>query len=606
MQTNSDSSNPLQLDDFLPRLIGNPVGRSVKTAIEKTLGLSYLAKNYRQLEPSSEPAQFVTNAFNLLDIDYRIISGEVAEIPSTGPVIVVANHPYGAVDGMAMIKLLSQRRKDIKVMANGLLKRIPEISDIVLSVNPYRHKQATKANMSAMRECLRWLQQGGLVFMFPAGDVSDIQLKKLSISDNEWDNKVARLALKTAATVVPVHIEGRNSAAFYLASAIHPGLKTLMLPRQIINKRGSTMNIRIGQAVTARKLQKLELHEIVSVLKLKTYLLTEQTYPAQMTSATDTNAEPIAPPIPVHLLSAEINAIRSQCLAESGDMQVYYARASQIPFVLREIGRLRETSFRLVGEGTGKSLDLDNYDRYYQQLFIWNKISQEVVGGYRLGLTDEIIRDRGLNGLYCHSLFKMQPAFFKNGPGAIELGRSFVRPEYQRSFSPLMLLWKGITRFVYKHPQYPVLFGPVSISNDYSSVSKDLMITYLKKHFNNSELCKLIKPRTPYRKLKQQQLSLSLMHNISIDDLSTLIASLEPDEKGLPILIKQYLKMSGEFLGFNRDADFGNCIDGFIRVDLRNSDKKLLDKYMGKDEASEFQSVTNSDKPHQQCGRKVL
>jgi putative hemolysin len=279
----------------------------------------------------------------------------------------------------------------------------------------------------------------------------------------------------------------------------------------------------------------------------------------------------------------------SQQLAESGSLKVFFARSAQIPWLMQELGRLRELTFRAVGEGTGKASDIDLYDSYYLHLFIWNEESREVVGAYRLGLADEIVEKYGKKGFYSHSLFRYSKRLLKAINPAIELGRSFIRPEYQRSFAPLMLLWKGIGQFVANHPRYAVLFGPVSISNDYCSVSQQLLIDFLRANNYDAELSRHIRPRKPYRgALRPIWRQAELAGMGSIDNVSELVAIQESGEKGVPVLIKQYLKLGGRLLGFNVDKDFNDCIDGLIMVDLRQTDERVLQKYMGREGAAAF------------------
>ena len=585
--------NPLSLDDIFPQLINYPLGRPIKNFLEKATGLSYLSNGYSQLNTRGQPEDFVQKAFNSLNISYDFDPTQINNIPQYGATIVVANHPYGAIDGMAMIDLLSKHRPDIKVMANGILKRIREINDIIISVNPYDNNNSRKENARAMRECILWLKQGGLIFMFPAGDVSSLQLSRLGIYDNTWDTKVARLAQKTSASIVPVHINGRNSTVFYLASAIHPRLKTLLLPRQIIKKRGSNIKIRIGRMLSSKKLSRInDVNRITDLIKYQTYQLSHKTILKQTKK---THYSDIIDAIPGYILASEINQLPEQNkLIDNGEVQVFYAIKHQIPSVMAEIARLREISFRSINEGTGKSSDVDIYDEYYTQLFIWNSQAEEIIGGYRLGLSDNIINTHKESGLYTHSLFKYKQEFIVNQKPSIELGRSFVRPEYQRSFSPLLLLWKGISQFVYQHPKYCILYGPVSISNDYCTVSKNLLITYLEKNLLNLQLSEQIKPRSPYKAPRLKNLQIPDINNISLEELSTLISSFEDDDKGIPVLIRQYLKLGGEILGFNVDTNFGDCVDGLIRVDLRQTDQNVLAKYMGKDKAVLYRAFHNS------------
>lgn len=589
--------NPFLLDDIFRFSKNNYLARFLMSTVEYVAGLRYLAKEYDQLAPTKSPREFVQQSFKTLDVDYKIVSGSLDQVPASGPAIVVANHPFGGVEGMLMVELLLQRRSDVKIIANNFLKRVPELSDMFIGVNPYGHKKATRQNFSAMREGIRWLKQGGLLVMFPAGDVSSIQLKNLSIVDGQWDASVSRMARLTSASVLPMHIGGYNSAGFYMASLLHPLLKTLLLPRQLINKRGSTINLSVGKRIENNRLAKLSSDEEgAAYLRLRTYLLSQQQLPAEekvqrvADVSTDSEYQQIIGPLDTELLTAEIRHLpNEQLLTEAGKFQVYYARAKQVPWVLQEIGRLREISFRAVGEGTGKELDIDLFDSFYLHLFVWDNEAREVVGGYRLGLADEIMDKYGMSGLYSYSLFKYSRSFVNRINPAVELGRSFVRPEYQRNFTPLMLLWKGIGRFVAKHPRYAVLFGPVSISNEYSSMSQQLLIEFLRLNMFDMVLGRKVKPRSPYRVRPLQRLHTPQVDRLkSIEELSELVADIESDDKGVPVLIRQYLKLGGRMLGFNIDAQFSDVVDGLIRVDLRETDPRILYKYMGRDEGQAF------------------
>jgi len=586
--------NPFLLDDLLKVSRKNLPARLFKSSLESMLGLRWLAKRYAKLESTATPQEFVRLCFKTLNINHVIETGHLENIPATGATIVVSNHPFGAIEGMLMADLLLQRRNDVRIMANGILKRIPELQDIFLGVNPYGHREAKYQNVSAMREALRWLKQGGLIFVFPAGDVSSIRLKKLAITDGEWDSSIARLAVMTEANVVPMHIAGYNSPAFYLAGMLHPILKTLMLPRQLINKQNSTIRLRIGKPITCKRLTESKNDdEMASYLRLRSYLLAQdktrikQQKDSSMPAVTTHDV--IVKPIDSTLLCAELKMLpQEQLLAESGSMQVYYASAEQIPWLLQEIGRLREISFREVGEGTGKETDIDLYDSFYRHLFVWDREKNQVIGGYRLGLVDEVLQKYGRSGLYSYSLFRYSQAFLQQLGSAIELGRSFVRPEYQRNFAPLMLLWKGIGHFVALNPRYANLFGPVSISNEYNSMSQMLLIRFLKQNLFDNSLGRYVKPRRPYRIRPYAAINGQNDQTVTLEDLSGLISDIEEDEKGVPVLIRQYLKMGGKMLGFNIDPDFNDCVDGLIRVDMREADPRLLTKYMGVDGARSF------------------
>jgi len=298
----------------------------------------------------------------------------------------------------------------------------------------------------------------------------------------------------------------------------------------------------------------------------------------------------IVPAIPKSQLKAEVEALPAhQRLVASGQFTVQWARAEQFPWCLQEIGRLRELSFRAAGEGTGKASDVDLFDSYYLHLFVWDTQADAIVGAYRLGLVDEILARFGKRGLYTHSLFQYGTRVLRAMNPAIELGRSFVRTEYQRSFAPLMLLWRGIGRFIVQSPQYAMLFGAVSISNDYEPASRQLIVDYLKANNIEVNLARHVRPRRPFRSRKMAELDSAEFAALNdIEDVSRLVKQIERDSKGVPILLKQYLKLGGRLLAFSADAQFNDALDGLIMVDLRRSDPRVLARYMGDDGAAAF------------------
>jgi putative hemolysin len=301
--------------------------------------------------------------------------------------------------------------------------------------------------------------------------------------------------------------------------------------------------------------------------------------------------------VPCAALKAEIDALPSnQRLVVSGGLHVYWARARQAPWVVQEIGRLRELTFRAVGEGSGKSADIDLFDAYYLHMFVWDADANAIVGGYRLGLVDEILATYGKRGLYTHSLFKYGMRVLDMLNPSIELGRSFVRAEYQRSFAPMLLLWSGIGRFVERSPKYAVLFGPVSISNSYSSASRRLIVDYFAAHTAETRLMNQVKPRRPFRDHRRRFASdPDATCPGTLDELSRMVAEIEPDHKGVPVLLRQYLRLGGRILAFNVDPEFGNALDGLIMVDLRQVEPTLLVRYMGKSGTMAFRAHHSLD-----------
>jgi putative hemolysin len=430
--------------------------------------------------------------------------------------------------------------------------------------------------------------------VFPSGAVSQLQ-GRAGVSDPPWHASLAALARRSGATVVPLFFEGRNSMVFQLAGLIHPALRSALLPKELLKLSNSKVAVRIGRPIGPDKIGRYpEDHTLIEYLRWKTYMLRRRESPVRprFVPRPAEAAAPIAPPVPGRLLAAEVERLPGQArLCELGDFQVFIAEARQIPAVLREIGRLRETTFRAVGEGTGRACDLDRFDESYLHLFMWNRAASEVVGSYRLGRVDEILADEGIGGLYTSSLFKFRAGFLERLGPAIELGRSFVRAEYQRRPTSLALLWKGIGEFLVRNPHYRVLFGPVSISRDYHGLSRRLMIEYLEKNHGDEAFSPLVKAKNPPRERLDagERRALALVRDP--DDVSALISEIEEDNKGMPVLLRHYLRLNARVLSFNVDPAFGHCTDGLILVDVRTADPKMLRRFMGEEGYAFYASV---------------
>jgi putative hemolysin len=289
---------------------------------------------------------------------------------------------------------------------------------------------------------------------------------------------------------------------------------------------------------------------------------------------------PLAEPIPAEAIASEIEKLHfGNLIASQGDFDIYVATAAEIPESLKEIGRLRELTFRAVGEGTGKARDLDEYDVYYRQLILWNRKDKRVAGGYRMGLGDEIFARYGPDGFYVSSLFKVKPCFHPVMQKAVELGRSYVVPDYQRQRLPLFLLWKGILHFLLQNPHYRYLYGPVSISKYYSNISRSLIVAFIEKHYFNHELAACLKPRKPFR-FKPDKVDVDLLTeglSDNIQSLDNLIETIEPEHIRLPVLVRQYLKLNARFISFNVDPNFSDVLDGFIILDLQDVPVEMIE-----------------------------
>jgi putative hemolysin len=564
--------------------------------VDKTSALAELDRLYQELPPAADDRDFLQWVMELFDIQLEIGAQELNHVPREGPVVVVANHPFGAIEGVIMAHLLRSLRDDVRIMANHFLRRFEEIAHLFIDVDPFGGAAATRRNIKPLREAIRWVQGGGLLMMFPAGEVSHINLPCKAITDPAWSPTVASIARAGKATVVPVFIHGHNSLMFHIAGLVHPRLRTALLPRELLNKAHRRIRLRIGAPIADRQLARCENDaEVTAYLRMRTYLLDEcarppQQGPAAAKTPTIPAPEPIIDAVPARLLQAEVDQIpAAQTLVVADQWRVFYAHAGQIPWLLQEIGRLREITFRAVGEGTGRRADIDLFDDYYLHLFLWNAETTEVAGAYRVGRADAIVQKHGMRGLYTHTLFHYKGRLLNELLPALELGRSFVREEYQRSFTALMLLWKGIGEFVVRHPRYRMLFGPVSISNEYQPQSRALLVDYLRRTRLAPQYARYVRPRRPFRMPVRGLWHASDLAAFSgLEAVDELIAGIEPDGKGTPVLVRHYLRLGGKFLGFNVDAQFGDTLDGLVMVDLSASDPRLLARYMGKAGAQRF------------------
>lgn len=531
-----------------------------------------------------EGVEFAAALLRRMGVQYEAGQGWMDRVPATGAAIVVSNHPFGVLDGMVLLDCLSKVRKDVKFLANSLLTSIPAIRNVVLPVD-VMCGESPAARMAGVRRAVEWLRGGGLLAVFPAGEVAHLNWQEWPVADPQWSDGVARLSRMAKAPVVPVYVSGTNSAGFQIAGVVHPMLRTLSLVRELENKRGRTVRLRFGSAIAPKELGRLgNDRERAEYLRFRTYLLSMK---AGRGARRANGRGTVAAAEPAAQLEREVSHLEQVC--RFGELTAYCSAAEEIPGVLREIGRLREETFRVAREGTGKARDLDRYDGWYQHLFLWNAEKREVAGAYRLGSTEEILPERGTSGLYTSTLFRIDRRLFDRLGPAIELGRSFVRKEYQRQYAPLMLLWKAICMTVAARPEHAVLFGAVSISQDYAPASRDLMVAFLEA-LREEPMARYVQARHSYRlfpgpRWHERQARRFLT---DIESLSGTVSDIEADGKGVPVLLRQYLKVGGRTLGVSVDPGFSNVVDALIAVDLRRTPDAALARHMGAGAARRF------------------
>jgi putative hemolysin len=570
----------------------------VEPAIERLLAVDQLRQTLETMRGMANGGNAAGSLLQALGITWEAGPEEIERIPRSGPLLVVANHPFGLLDAAILADALPAVRPDVRILANSLLAGVAELRQWCIFVNPFGSKHAVGENARALLEAAAWLRSGGALVVFPAGEVAHFDWKTGTLADPDWNPALARIAQRAGAAALPIFFAGANSVGFQLAGMIHPGLRTANLPRELLNKRGRHIRVRIGRPVPPATLQSFSsAREATEYLRCRTYLLDdraaapaipERRMPVWLLPAK--RQAPVAVARATDRLAAEIAALPPQSrLCDSGEFAVYLASQAEFPGVVAEIGRLRELAFRQAGEGTGRAVDLDRFDQHYRHLVLWHEGDGQVAGAYRLGPTPDILPVHGVRGLYTSTLFRFRKDLFDRIGPAIELGRSFVRPEYQKQFAPLLLLWKGIARYVATRPECAVLFGGVSISNQYHAVSRHLMVRFLEAH-RAGELAGLVTPRSPYKSSQRQFRRTGMVSHVpaNLEQLSGLVADLERDGKGVPILLRQYLKTGGKLLAFNVDRGFSHVLDALIMVDLRSAPAAILERYFGKREAARF------------------
>ena len=590
------------LVDFdLREKIKNPIIKYlyslVARPVERFLAINELNQAYAEVQPKV----LDINPFDLflekLNVHYEVSESDLKKIPIEGPVIVVANHPYGGVDGLILGSILIKVRTDTRLLVNYLLDRVQELRPWTFTVDPFGGNDAQRENIQPLKQTLKWLKAGGCLGTFPAGEVSHIDLRSFQVKDSAWSLNTARLVRRSQSTVVPIYFEGANSTLFQVMGLVHPRLRTALLPRELINKNNRNISVQIGSPIPFKRLDSVRSDvDLNELLRLKTYYLRNRYSLRPRVSFSSwgqgqsqrnkvlASVKPLATPLKREILRSEIECIpKGQVLVEYGQFTVFLAHASQIPHLLYEIGRLREETFRQVNEGTGKSYDLDSFDSYYRHLFMWDHQSHAIVGAYRLGLTDEIFSKEGETGLYTSTLFQFKSTFLEQINPGLELGRSFICAQYQRKHASLALLWRGIGSFIVKHPQYKILFGPVSINREYQTISKDLMVQFLKDNKLDLRLSRYVKAKNPpvISQLKGTEEKATRTLIKDLEDVSAMVTEIEFGGKGIPVLLRHYIKLNARLLGFNIDPDFNDALDGLMLVDVTQVERKTLKNYMG-------------------------
>ena len=549
---------------------------TIKNSAAQKLLFKYLKINrinellkYSLQQSGSTHAKIIDAVLNKVNIHVELPEAELKNIPKSGPFIVMANHPFGFLDGIIMIKILNELYPQFKVLANYFLKEIEPLADSFIELNPFENSSAD--NISGLKTAFKHLKNGNPLGIFPAGEVATMQRGFGKIEDKEWDEGVIKFLIKAKVPVIPMFFSGHNSLVFHLLGKIHPYLRTLSIPSEFFKKENKTIHVRIGKPISpevfndfsnvekAGKYLRTCLYALNSKPDIKKKVNVAKRIPRKL--------EDIIPPVNKEVLESEIASIKEKSLLfEKSAYEIYLAKPEEIPNIIRELGRLRETTFRQVGEGTNQALDIDKYDKYYSQLFIWQKDQKQIIGAYRVGFGKEILKNYGKKGFYITSLFDLEDGMNDVLSQTIELGRSFVIKEFQQKPLPLFLLWQGILRIILKDEKIRYIMGPVSISNDFTRFSKDLLIAFIKKHHYNHELASMVHPKKEF-KVRTDASSIEVILERNKGDMQKLdkfISGIEPGYLKIPVLLKQYIRQNAKIISFNVDPNFNDCLDGLM------------------------------------------
>lgn len=551
------------------------LGTFLAWLLMQVLRISKLNKVYKKFQ-HLDAEGFVKSVLDQLSIKFEIPDEDFKRLPKEGAFITVSNHPLGGVDGLLLLHLMFAHRKDFKIVANFLLQRLKPLEEKVLPVNPFETHKEALSNIKGFKNALTHLQNGCPLGIFPAGEVSTYREGKL-IVDKPWEEAAIKLIRKAEVPVVPIYFHAKNSPTFYKLSKLSDTLRTALLPSELFLQKRRTIQVRIGRPISVKDQQEMEsLAAYSGYLRRKTYLLAKpfekERFNLKNKLKIPQPPKKIIKPINTMDIVCEIEKIRAlgTRLLISRNLEVFLAESYQIPNCLREIGRLREITFREVGEGTNQSIDLDAFDTYYHHMFLWDNEAQKIVGAYRMGLGSEIFAKYGIDGFYLQDLFRFEPELYPMMSQTIEMGRAFIISEYQQKPMPLFLLWRGIIHTALRHPEHKYLMGGVSISNQFSNFSKSLMIQFMRSHFYDPYVAQYVHPKKEF-KVKLADADKDFVMDDTEADLNKFdrfIDELEPGELRLPVLIKKYVKQNAKVIAFNVDPLFNNSVDGLMYIKI--------------------------------------
>ena len=511
--------------------------------------------------------EFADHLLENMGITIDVSPEQLENIPKEGGFVMVSNHPFGGIEGVMLLSAIAKVRPDFKLMANFILSYIPNLKECFFSVNPFEKNPEWKSSVGGIKGAMLHIAAGNGLGVFPAGEVSRYHDHDYP-EDLPWSPSIARIIKNAGVPAIPVYWDGRNSKLFYAEDKIHTMLGTSRLTKELINKHDTCFNLQIGKPILPAEIATYgNPKELAAYLRSRSYAL-EANIPVKVDEKKEVKLAEIDAPTDLSLMLAELEAIREKSFLYSvSDFDCYLAHYEDIPNLMHEIARLREETFRAIGEGTGKSLDQDEFDKHFKHLILWDKAKQKIAGCYRLGIGSEIIPKFGIKGFYVSTLVNIDESFSDKLSHTIELGRSFVALDYQKEVLPLMLLLRGLSDVVVRYPEINHFIGPVSISSWYPKFYMSLIARFVsEKHAIEDEFKGKVTPKMPFVPdfLKVDPDVLLKNNMASVDKFDKFMFRLSNGEYRLPTLFKKYLKLNAKFLCFNVDPDFNDTLDSLL------------------------------------------
>ncbi len=518
---------------------------------------------------------FVNSVIEELNFQIDLLEKDLEKIPLRGAFITVSNFPMGGFEALILAKIINSKRPDFKIATSHKFYEILPLTDLTIPINEKTSK--SNQNLKCAKNILNYLDQGNCVGFFPAGKLATYNRTLKKVTDIQWDTKIIKLIKLANVPVVPIYFNDSFGKLFHIMGNFNPFLQSLLLQREMLNKRNSQISVRIGNPINKTDQDKF------SDIWLYSRFLRARTYALRANIPIDVDKffkyksffklktiEDIVPAQPLKIIENQILKAKEEYLLYSqSNFDIICAPTEVFPDVLTEIGRLREITFREVGEGTNKSIDIDEFDLYYNHLVIWDSAEKKIVGAYRIGKGDEIIERYSIDGFYINSLFKINKNFIPVLKESLEMGRSFIVKEYQRKPLSLFMLWKGILFFLLKNPQYRYMLGPVSISQEFSELTKNLIVSFFGTYYFQENLAKFVKPRNNY-KVEVEEFDRNIILQDIGNDLNMLDKYVKEIDTGsrIPVLFKKYISLGAKTLAFNVDPKFNNCLDGLMILDI--------------------------------------